>query len=306
MYRKKNKEKNQMSLILNDSKKRRTKRELKVKKTNFYLCILNSINNGLNPKQISKRNNKSEQNINHYISVLKKKGLIRKIAYGTWKLTKRGKIARTKGFSQGSSQARHKIEIWRMGYRFLIEHDNDIPDLKRTDLKNRGYVYRGHVLNCWVMKGKEHLDIYGTVSKSDKLWNAVMLAMTELIACKNYIEDKYHLLLNPLSPLKPDIIINTPETKKVAEKVYNELGRIRTEYFDIDTSKTGKPEFEAKDIVKAQNVIDNIGVENKAEKIIAELKELNPVLSKLTAQIKLHLKVQRKTLKVLDKMEKKL
>lgn len=288
-----------------DSKRKRCKRDVKVKKTNFYICILNSINNGLNPNQISKRNNTKRQNINHYIAILKKKKLIRKIGYGTWKLTKQGKKARCKSFSGVVSEHDKKIEIWRMGYRFLIEHDNDIDELKTQILRSGGKIQKGHVLNCWIMKGKEHLDIYGTVSKSDNLWNAVIQAMIEIIACRGYMEDKYHLLLSPLSPLKPDIIINTPETKKVAENVFNALSRIRTEYFDVgDSSKTGKPEFEAKDLIHAQNVLDNIGIENKADKIIKALTGLDdklaPVISELSYQIKLHLDVMtnmRDTLK---------
>ena len=279
---------------LNDSKIRRTKGELKVYKQNLYFSIISDISNGLNPKQISVNNKKSEQNINHYIAVLKKYGYIRKIGYGTWELTKKAEIERTKGFLWGSQRSDFKIELWRLGYRFLIEHDNPIKALKPQILRSGGKVHKGKIMDCWVMKGKKTLDIYGTVAKSDNLWDASVIALTQVIACKGYIEDTYHLLLRPIEPLRPDIIINTPETREIAEKVSLEMGRMRTEYFDVgDCSKTGKPEFEAKTLEKAQNVIDNLGIDNKADLIISALNNLNPVLISLSEQIRLHLDATR-------------
>jgi hypothetical protein len=94
-----------------------------------------------------------------------------------------------------------------------------------------------------------------------------MKAMNEVVSCKGYLEDKYKLLLEPMNPLRPDIIINTPETKRIANKIHEELGKIRTEFFDIDESKTGRPELEARDLNSASNLLDNLAVTNKADRI---------------------------------------
>lgn len=260
----------------NGSKHGRSKRKVKHFNNMFYFSIFSDIKQGLNPKQISKKYGKSKQNISHYISVLKKNGLIRKIGYGTWEETSKGVI--WGGHTRPRMLAK-KIELWRLGYRFYIEHDNPIPILKLQILKNGGKVYKGRLMDCWLMKGKENLDIYGSVAKSDNLWSATVKAVTQVLACKNYIEDNFKLLLTPIEILRPDIIINTPETRRIAQKVNFELGRIRTDFFDVgDSSKTGMPEFEAKTIGKAQNVIDNIGITNKADAIMQKVETIENVL----------------------------
>lgn len=280
------------------SRKEEVRKEVRLYKPKSYLMVLEGIKKGLRPSQISKQYNIPKTTLQSRISVLKKMGILKKIGYSNWEVTKSLKLKKKYDFLWGSQGTGQKIEIWRLGYRYSIEHDNDIPVLKTQILRSGGKIQKGHLFNCWIMKGKETLDIYGTVSKSDKLWNAVMLSMTEIVICKTFIEDKYKLKLRPLEPLKPDIIINTPKTKKVAEKVYNELGRLRTEYFDVgDSSKTKEPEFEAKDLQKAQNVIDNLGIENKADEILDALRkfagEFTPAIVGLTEQIKIHLDATR-------------
>ncbi len=68
------------------------KKEVKkeVKKI-FLLDIINDIKDGKNPSQISKERSISKQKLNYYIRKLKEKQLIRRLGYGTWGLTEKGK-----------------------------------------------------------------------------------------------------------------------------------------------------------------------------------------------------------------------
>jgi DNA-binding transcriptional ArsR family regulator len=272
-------------------RRKRTKRKLKEFKNPFYLSILQRLKSGSNPEKIAKQFDKSIQNIQYYISKLQEGGYIRKVGYGTWELTKLGDYVTTKKFIWGSQERPRKIELWRMGYRFYLRHDNDIPELREQILKTGGKVYKGHVLGCWLMKGKETLDIYGTVAKSDNLWDAAMTAMTEIIACKGHVEDTYKLTLEPMNPLRPDIIINTPETRKVANKVYEELGRMRSEFVDVDTSKTGEPEFEARTLESAANVLDNLAAGSKVDKFEKKLDRMAGTLETYAKNLELHMSV---------------
>lgn len=51
----------------------------------FYLTIIDYIKNGSNPAKICSDLDISKQNLNYYISPLKKQGLIENIGYGVWK-----------------------------------------------------------------------------------------------------------------------------------------------------------------------------------------------------------------------------
>lgn len=280
-----------MQADLNAIKRGRSTKEVQISKNNFYFTILRLIKKGSSPEKISYRLQRSKQNIQYYISNLKRWGYIQKVGYGTWELTRKADYATSKKIYWGTQQARKKIELWRLGYRFYVRHDNKIHGLKEQTLSRGGKIHRGRVLGCWVMKGKEILDIYSTVSKSDNLWDAAMKALVEVIGCKGFIEDRYKLLLEPMEPLRPDIIINTPETRRIAEKVHEELGRLRTEFIDIDKSKTGQPEFEAKTLEAAQNTLDNLGVSNKADIIEKKLDRFTTVIDELREQISLHIDV---------------
>lgn len=280
-----------MGASLNAIKRRRSKREVKEFKNDFYFTILRRIKQGFSPENITKRERVSKQNLQYYLSNLKKWGYLRKVGYGTWELTRLGDFITSKKFSWGTHEKEKKIELWRLGYRFYLRHDNYIPELKEQTLAQGGKVYQGRIMGCWLMKGKETLDIYGTVAKSDNLWDAAIQALMEIIACRGYVEQEYNLTLEPMKPLKPDIIINTPETKAIANKIHEQLGNIRTEFFDIDESKTGRPELEARDLRTAKTALDNLGIENRADLIEERLDRLGTAIDKYAEQISLHMDV---------------
>jgi hypothetical protein len=241
-----------------------SKGEVKQRSKDFYFTVLEDLNPppgpGLNPKQIAAKYGRSKQNIQHYITILQNRGYVRKVGYGTWEVTKSGHEARSKrnllGYPIPSTKT---IEIWRFGYRFKITHDNPIPGLKEQILSQGGHVWQGRVLGCWITKGKENLDIYGTVGQSSDLWSASMKALNEIATVSAYLKETYHIGLDPLHALKPDIILNDPDAIKVANAVYEEVGRIRSEFVDAgDSSKTGKPEYEAKSLKTARNTLENL------------------------------------------------
>lgn len=55
----------------------------------FYMSILELIEEGKNPNQISKELNTTRQRVNYYIASLKMKGLIKNIGYGVWERCKK-------------------------------------------------------------------------------------------------------------------------------------------------------------------------------------------------------------------------
>ena len=65
---------------------KRGKKEVKKldKSLDLYLTIINSLEKGIYPSKIAKNLDITKQNLNYYISILKKKKLINKIGYGVW------------------------------------------------------------------------------------------------------------------------------------------------------------------------------------------------------------------------------
>jgi hypothetical protein len=244
-----------------------SKKDVKVRKSNFYFTVLEDLNAGLNPKQIAAKYSRSRQSVNFYTSVLQKQGHIRKVGYGTWEVTKSGHEARCKSVSLGYPITSVKtIEIWRFGYRYRITHDNPIPGLKEQVLKTGGHVSQGRVLGCWITKGKENLDVYGTVYKSNDLWSASMKAISEIATVTAFLKERCYVGLEPLHALKPDIIINDPEAKKIAEAINKEFGVLRSELIDVDGgSKTGSPEIEPHTFTAARNTLENLTRDRNGE-----------------------------------------
>ena len=55
---------------------------------NFYLTVYNQIKEGIRPSEVCKKFNISKQNLNYYLSTLKRSGCIKKIGYGVWEICK--------------------------------------------------------------------------------------------------------------------------------------------------------------------------------------------------------------------------
>lgn len=67
-------------------KKEVQKKEVKRDETNLNLTILSLLKQGKNPSKISKELNLTKQNLQYYLTTLKKKGIIQKKGYGVWEV----------------------------------------------------------------------------------------------------------------------------------------------------------------------------------------------------------------------------
>lgn len=77
------------------------------RKENFYLSVLEGLNQGLNPSKISEKLSISKQRLQYYLSSLKRQGVIEKIGYGTWKQVKKFNLKEVK---KSSRVAPHQVQ----------------------------------------------------------------------------------------------------------------------------------------------------------------------------------------------------
>lgn len=124
-----------------------------VKKTGtakyFYLTIFNSINNGLNLGQISKKIKVSKQRLSYYVQHLKKAGIIKYASYGVWEISGKldlDKLERSKNTRLGNLSKQ-------------VKNDNFLHCLKENDIRGHGFTFRLKIpkISNW-HKRKEFLD----------------------------------------------------------------------------------------------------------------------------------------------------
>lgn len=81
-------------------------------KKNFYLFVLEELQKGKNPAQISKEHNISKQKLNYYLRKLKEKDLAQKVGYGVWNVVKRSK--KQPQHTQTLQEVRGHAFIWKI------------------------------------------------------------------------------------------------------------------------------------------------------------------------------------------------
>ena len=84
---------------------------------NCLLDIYKSIKEGKNPSTISKELNIHQQNLTRYLSLLKSKGWIEKVGYGTWKaneLSEQKELNKIKLGNQTTKQVRGHAFVWKV------------------------------------------------------------------------------------------------------------------------------------------------------------------------------------------------
>jgi len=69
-------------------------------KEDFYLTILDLIEKGHNPAEISKELRITKQRLNYHLTSLKSKGLIRKLGYGVWERSKNIALEEVKDYTK--------------------------------------------------------------------------------------------------------------------------------------------------------------------------------------------------------------
>lgn len=102
---------------------------------NLYLSTLERIKRGDNPTKICKDLNIKKQNLNYYISTLKREGCIDKIGYGCWVYLKPFKVQKTKkavviGRKSGGSL---KEEVRGHGFMFKLNLPKDLRNWKKRE-----------------------------------------------------------------------------------------------------------------------------------------------------------------------------
>ncbi len=158
----------------------------------FYLSVISMLNQGKNPSNISKELNIKKQNLNYYISVLKKKGIIKKIGYGTWEV----KEFNSNTLKKVDRKIRGHAFIWTIK---LNKQFDWINLLKVTNYKLvRGLIPRIFIDKKKVWFGKKTLTIYETNSFYGK--NAIesrKYAVISLIETLEKIEKLFNINLKP-------------------------------------------------------------------------------------------------------------
>lgn len=161
---------------------------------NLLLNILNLIKEGNNFSKISKILGISKQNINYYALKLKKFKYIKKIGYGVWELTDKGK-----NLSKVALEVRGHAFMWKVKIPKIKNWENRIEILKKLDFpykligSNRN-IPRILVKGRKVWLGNKYLIIYepssfiaetSTLSKEH--------AVESLLDILDYLERKFKI-----------------------------------------------------------------------------------------------------------------
>jgi hypothetical protein len=164
---------------------------MKKRNDDFYLSVLNLLKQGKNPSTISKELNIKKQNLNYYLSILKKKGIIKKVGYGTWEV------------KEFTSNTLTKVDRKIRGHAFIwtikLNKQFDWINLLKTDYKLvRGLTPRIFIDKRKIWLGKKTLTIYESNSFYGK--NAIesrKYAVISLIETLEKIEKLLNINLKP-------------------------------------------------------------------------------------------------------------
>ncbi len=164
-------------------------------KKNFLLdTILEAVELGKNPSQISKELKLTKQNLNYYIRQLKQKGLIQKIGYGVWERSK--KTTKDTNDKLINSVRGHAF-IWRIkspkiNWLSTLKNHNfpfEFVGIKKTP--------RIILNNKKIWLGKDII-IYNSDSFMGKTsFESKSLAIQELLKDLKQLEDTFNLNLKP-------------------------------------------------------------------------------------------------------------
>jgi len=83
--------------------------------------IISEIKNGNRPSQISKEHNIKKQTMQYYLRQLKKKGIIKKIGYGTWEVLKEVSISNKVSKTSMKKQIRGHAFNWKVKFKKKID-----------------------------------------------------------------------------------------------------------------------------------------------------------------------------------------
>ncbi|GAI07020.1 unnamed protein product, partial [marine sediment metagenome] len=124
----------------------------------FYLTLLVLIEKGMNPTKICKELNLSKQNLNYYLRQLKKKGIIKKLGYGVWKIQSKN-LTSEHGVNSSKNIRGHAF-IWKIKLHQPKDWINILEKHKIKYKLIRNCIPRIYFNNKKIWLGKESITIY--------------------------------------------------------------------------------------------------------------------------------------------------
>jgi DNA-binding transcriptional ArsR family regulator len=250
-------------------------------KNKFLLDVINLIKLGYNPSKISSKLNISKQQLNYYISSLKKDGLIYKRGYGTWEVKEVKKSTKVATNSEIKfKEIRGHGFVWKVKVPKESLNYNSVNRLNINNIKFKllGIKKTPRILhqNKKIWLGNKNIIIYDTNSYlGEKATESKKYAVYRLICIIEGLEKelKVNLKTSEGYQFKPSrqhyaIIKNdlahqyNKENKKLEVRYKGETWFIIDNSYNLDEAET---------IHKESAMIDNLGM----QKFFNELKELN-------------------------------
>jgi predicted transcriptional regulator len=313
--------------------KRTTKPELNFRNTKVYLYVLSHINQK-NPEKIADQLKVSMQNLNKYISRLKKLNYIKKLGYATWELTKEGKeflnFLRIKQITKPSTLGLLDENLKVNLHALTIT----VPILSgKLDFKEKGYE-QGE-LRGWIPQylrissplgltlknnNNKSVTIYLWSREIPKTFDINSLVIKSLLFTHNKLKEEQNVTIDIMDSKVStlhlsvknedlDLIFNKGEkfevvlnrsVKKILPKDEDKPAKAwvdSTPYLGIETNDI---DYKENLIMMPERVNKLMEFLPETVKVINELK--NEALIPLTKQIALHLEVEQKQSNNQDKM----
>ncbi len=225
------------------------------KDLDFYLSILDHINNTNSIKEITKNYNISKQSLQYHITLLKNKGLIKKVGYGTWELCKDIKEVKeqVKELSLGTKDDKPETNLHALQI--------NIPILKGK-IHDKDWEVKEKLRN-WIPKYKKDDKLQGLTIKNNNNKSITVFAKERSLGD---LQDVYNLAFKIKAYMndyfkKEGVILDlfNCETKNLnlATQDKNLKGMLRKgEKFQLDLNKISEKIF-PKDHIPAKAWLDN-------------------------------------------------
>jgi len=213
--------------------------------------------------------------ISFYVKNLVRDGFVKKIGYGTYDVLKpyttvkapekttSSSIEWRGQLPQESEQSTGKFEFWNVGAKYAIKSAPPdfefLPELKRQQ-GFKGQLWHGWIDGCFIQQGARTLRIVTKPIRGDNVWDVHGRGIGRILEVVNYVCKKYSLELEFIEMTSPDILLKDPMALKLAGETLKTMSRVRIEEvgLEVDMSKTGKPEMEARSPETADVVQNNL------------------------------------------------
>jgi DNA-binding Lrp family transcriptional regulator len=200
--------------------------------------------------------------ISYHFRKLKDKGLIEKIAYSVWALTKRGERKLETG--------RQSVILLNFGMKFLLNQAIYVPDLREDKNLPNISTQRGNILGFNVIISEKTLTATVPNIRGFNLVDASGKLQYKMLEIKRYFEERFiPLQLTPIEFIKGDMLPS--DLMPFASFMLEKVGvRIKSPTIDIDKSVTGTGEVE----FKSFDTASNWAVLSKLDDIHNDVKEI--------------------------------